>query len=77
VGRKMAQETLEKFLTKQEFEEWYARNSNMNINELHELGLHAYPCVCGEKGCKGWQMFTDNGMGQLRQLGHIPNKETL
>jgi len=45
-----------KFLTKEAFELSYAAKSHLTIDELHEMGLVAEPCDCGEKGCQGWAM---------------------
>ena len=46
-------------MTRKEFEERYAQRSGMPVERLHELGLTAKPCVCGEEGCQGWQMTSD------------------
>lgn len=43
-------------MTKEEFEEGYARWSKLSVARLHELGLRSAPCDCGEDGCHGWQM---------------------
>ena len=43
-------------MTQDEFEAWYAQNSNITVATLHEMGLSAAPCDCGEPECKGWQM---------------------
>ena len=51
-------------MTKDGFEENYARNSNMTVEELHNLGLHAYPCNCGMPDCYGWQMIDDTPLSK-------------
>ena len=45
-----------KKITKEEFEEKYARLSHMTIERLRELKLIAIPCECDYKLCHGWQM---------------------
>ena len=48
-------------MTREEFEEGYARRSGMTVERLHELGQVAIPCACGEDGCKGWAMVNKEG----------------
>lgn len=55
------------FLDKRAFTEQYATHSGLTVEELHSLGLKAYPCDCGEPGCEGWRMIT--GMSQ-----HAPKR---
>ncbi len=43
-------------MTKEEFEKRYAKNSNLTIEELYDLGFYAKSCDCDWPGCKGWQM---------------------
>ena len=43
-------------MTKDEFEEGYAKRSGVTIETLHGMGLFAAPCDCGEEECRGWQM---------------------
>lgn len=45
-----------KNMTKDEFEEEYARKSCMSVDELHELGQFAKECNCEYEHCKGWLM---------------------
>jgi hypothetical protein len=45
-------------MTKEEFEKGYADQSGVSLESLKEYGLFAYPCDCGEFGCKGWQMMS-------------------
>jgi len=45
-------------LGKQGFTEMYAKNSNLSLERLQELGLYAIPCYCDEGDCAGWQMVT-------------------
>ena len=43
-------------MSRQEFEEEYARRSGVTIEWLREIGKISLPCDCGEEGCQGWQM---------------------
>ena len=44
-------------ITKEEFEQRYATASDMTVEELHRLGLHAVRCFCEEYyACLGWRM---------------------
>ena len=45
-------------MTKDEFEEFYARNSNVTVEQLHEWGRYGVPCDCGDDLCTGWRMTT-------------------
>ena len=47
-------------ITKEEFEAGYAKRSEMTVEELHEMGQHAHPCDCGEFGCRGCAMLSDD-----------------
>lgn len=42
------------------FERWYAENSGVTIEWLHEHGRYGKPCDCGESECTGWQMAYEN-----------------
>ena len=44
-------------MTKDEFERQYAERSGATVEWLHDEGLSAIPCDCGEAGCEGWQMI--------------------
>ena len=59
-------------MQKNEFESYYANNSDMTVGQLHAHGLHAYPCECGEDGCKGWQMQHDSVLKTLKELRKVP-----
>ena len=45
-------------LSKEQFEEEYAKKSGVTIDWLRDNGLRVVFCNCGEAGCKGWQMRT-------------------
>lgn len=47
-------------MTKDEFEEGYAQRSGHTLDRLHELGMYAELCDCGEEDCQGWQMKSDS-----------------
>ncbi|MDO8671222.1 MAG: hypothetical protein Q7O66_07295 [Dehalococcoidia bacterium] len=55
-------------MTKDEFEAGYALRSHLTLEKLHELGLYAVTCACGEDGCEGWQMTSvgQDGAGLLK-----------
>ena len=59
-------------MTKEEFEEGYARRSDTTVESLNSHGLWAYPCECDENGCPGWQMTTKESVEIRRQLGLKP-----
>lgn len=40
----------------EEFEQQYAERSGVTVEQLHSWGRFGEPCVCGEDGCKGFQM---------------------
>ena len=44
-------------VTRKEFEERYARDSKMTIDELHAMGGRAQFCACEYEKCEGWQMM--------------------
>ena len=46
-------------MTKEEFEEGYARRSGVTVEWLHSKGQVAIPCDCGIDGCQGWQMVSE------------------
>jgi hypothetical protein len=43
-------------MTLDEFEEMYAANSGLTVDELHALGRWGEPCDCGDDICEGWAM---------------------
>jgi len=43
-------------LTRNEFEEDYAKKSGVSVEWLHQHDQHGCVCSCGEEGCQGWQM---------------------
>jgi len=45
-------------VTKQEFETFYAKNSNVSEEEIDEMGFFAVSCDCGDDTCRGWKMTT-------------------
>lgn len=48
-------------MDKAEFERGYAERSGMTVDELHDLGLRAEPCDCGEDCCGGWKVTGGKG----------------
>ncbi len=47
-------------MTKEEFEWGFAERSKLTVEQLYELGLHAYPCDCDYEKCEGWQILHDD-----------------
>ena len=45
-------------MTKEEFEDRYAKCSNLTVERLRELGVRVEPCDCKEGSCQGWQAVT-------------------
>jgi hypothetical protein len=43
-------------MTKDEFEQGYAKRSKVTVEWLHENGQFGLPCYCEQEGCEGWQM---------------------
>ena len=60
-------------MTREEFERYYAKNSNISLEQLKALGFRAVECGCGEEGCLGWAAtFPDRdegGKGQWLDRG--------
>ncbi len=52
-------------LTKEQFEENYAKATGVTVEALLELGLEAVPCDCDEGGCAGWGMKSS---GEVREV---------
>lgn len=50
---------MKKKLTKEEFEENYARDSGITIEEYRETQV-TLPCNCSYEGCKGWAAVSNN-----------------
>jgi len=48
-------------MTREEFEEGYAKRSGMTVEMLRGLGQVAIACHCGEDGCMGWAMVRKGG----------------
>lgn len=59
-------------MTKEEFIKQYAKDSNMTVEKVLE-NMDAYPCACGDKSCKGWQMLSPTGAKVAKALGQIPD----
>jgi hypothetical protein len=49
-------------ITKEEFEADYAKESNLTIDELHDMGGYAEPCDCEYLWCNGWKMMYGVGI---------------
>ena len=45
-------------MTKEEFIKLYAEKSGVSFRFIHERGLRAEMCNCGEESCRGWQMVS-------------------
>jgi|GEM_PF-6129137 len=43
-------------ITKEEFEQNYAKASHLTVERLTELGQVVMPCDCDYELCQGWQM---------------------
>jgi hypothetical protein len=43
-------------MTKDEFEQMYAKRSGVTVEWLHDHNRIGLPCSCGINGCEGWQM---------------------
>jgi len=43
-------------MTKDEFEQGYAKRSKVTVEWLHEHDRFGLPCYCEQEGCEGWQM---------------------
>jgi hypothetical protein len=49
-------------ITKEVFEQRYARQSSLTLEELRNVGQMAVPCSCGKHSCPGWRMANVMGM---------------
>jgi len=45
-------------ITREAFEERYARESGMTVEKLRELSFEVVPCKCDYEKCEGWAMQT-------------------
>ena len=43
-------------MTKEEFEQDYAKRSGVTVEWLHDHNQIGLPCDCGKDGCEEWQM---------------------
>ena len=43
-------------ITKEQFEQGYAKLSGVTVEWLREQGQKARPCECGDSSCQGWQI---------------------
>jgi hypothetical protein len=48
--------TIQNIMTKDEFEQAYAKRSGITLEQLREINREARPCDCGDELCQGWQM---------------------
>jgi len=46
-------------MTLDEFEFMYAEKSGYPLETLKALGMHGVPCSCGEDGCMGYVMASE------------------
>lgn len=46
-------------MTKEDFIAGYCERSGVTWNELSQFEV-ALPCACGEDGCNGWAMVSNN-----------------
>ena len=53
---RLAQENARLTLSRQQFEQGYAKRSGVTVEWLREVGREARPCDCDEPDCPGWQM---------------------
>ena len=53
-------------MTKDEFESLYAERSHVTVEWLHKKEQLAIPCECGQEGCKGWQMISEEYARRLK-----------
>ncbi len=52
-----------------EFVKEYAAKSGMPVRELFGTDLRVAYCTCGEEGCCGWQMQTQEWVDEHQRLG--------
>ncbi len=62
-------------MTRDEFAEQYAENSNCTVAQLLELGLLPYPCPCDSPNCKGWQMISQEAAQHEMFMGRFTGAE--
>ncbi len=54
-----------------DFEEGYAKRSDVTVEWLHEQGEMGVPCGCEEKGCRGWQMVSLGALQRHIELSQV------
>lgn len=62
-------------MTRDEFIDGWCKRSKMDEADLDALDLIAFPCRCGENGCKGWQMISRRTAWIEYDLGRITAEE--
>lgn len=45
-------------MTAEEFEQQYAWNHGISVEQLRALGRIVRPCRCEDEGCEGWQSIS-------------------
>jgi hypothetical protein len=52
-------------MTREEFESYWAGNSGISVDQMHQVGLRAEECDCGEDLCPGWAVDWDHRKGEV------------
>lgn len=52
-------------VTAEEFERRYAERSGISVERLREAGRVVRSCDCGEDGCEGWQMVSQERAAEI------------
>lgn len=59
------------------FEAEYAKRSGLSIEQLHQLGLRAQECTCGQPDCPGLAMVTVAAQHSCPASDVLPTAELL
>jgi hypothetical protein len=52
-------------MTREEFESYWAGNSGISVEKMHQMGLRAEECECSNELCLGWAVDWDHRKGEV------------
>ncbi len=63
-------------MTKQEFLDYYAKNSGFSPEDAERFGLDAKPCDCDYENCQGWTaVFPFPELANFQSVVRLRSKE--
>src|SRR5690349_20258504 len=55
----------DEIMTREEFESYWAGNSGISVEKMHQMGLRAEECECSNELCLGWAVDWDHRKGEV------------